>query len=72
MTTIQRVPRPRGELDPEQARRLERANEKRHQADAAYRAVVVALLDEGVSFAELSTATGHSTRTLQNWKREAR
>lgn len=70
-TTIRRVSRPRGELSAEQARRLERANEKRVTADSAYREVVVALLSEGVSFAELSAATGHSTRTLQNWKRDA-
>lgn len=69
-TTIRRVPRPRGELNPEQARRLDRANEKRWAADAAYREVVVGLLNEGVSFSELSRATGHSTRTLQNWKAE--
>ncbi|WP_197025336.1 helix-turn-helix domain-containing protein [Nocardioides sp. URHA0032] len=63
--------RPRGEVTVEQARRLERANEKRWAADVAYRAVVVEVLAEGASFAEVSKATGLSTNTLQRWKREA-
>lgn len=67
--TIRRVSRPRGELTLEQLRRLEKAAARATDAEAAYRDEVVAVLSEGASFAEVSAATGHSTHTLQAWKR---
>lgn len=70
-TTIRPVPRPRGDLTPDQMRRLERLRAKRDAADAEYRAGVVEVLNEGASFTRVKEATGHSTRTLQDWKREA-
>lgn len=70
--TIRRVARPRGELTLAQARRLEKANERRVATNADYRAVVLAIMAEGASFAEMSRATGLSTNTLQRWKREGR
>lgn len=69
--TIRRVSRPRGELTAAQERRLTRAGEKAFNAEAAWRAEVVATLNEGASFAEVSKFTGLSTNTLQRWKREA-
>jgi len=70
--TIPRVARPRGELTPAQVRRLARAAERREQAEADYRAEVLAVMAEGASFAQTSHATGLSTNTLQRWKREAK
>lgn len=49
-----------------------RAIEKRAQAEAECREVMVGLLSAGCSFAEVSKATGLSTNTLQRWKREAK
>lgn len=69
--TIPRVSRPRGEVTMPQMRRLLAATRKAREADMAMRAVVVAVLAEGASFAEVSKATGLSTNTLQRWKREA-
>lgn len=71
MTTIQRVPRPRGELTSDQLRRLSKAARRQVEADAMWRAEVVAVLSEGASFSEVSKVTGLSTRTLQNWKKAA-
>lgn len=70
--TIRRVPRPRGDLTPDQQRRLTRLRDKRDTAEAEYRAAVVQALNEGVSFAMLAEFTGHSTNTLQAWKKVAR
>lgn len=69
--TIARVARPRGEVTPEQATRLERARMSAEVAQHIYRSEVVAVLTEGASFAEVSKATGLSKTTLQKWKREA-
>lgn len=69
--TIRRVPRPRGDLTPEQQRRLTRLRDKRDAAEADYRAAVVQALTDGASFAMLAEFTGHSTNTLQAWKRAA-
>jgi hypothetical protein len=69
--SVRRVPRPRGSLTDAQQRRLTRAAGKRSQADADYRAEVLAVMAEGASFSEVSSWTGHSTKTLQTWKREA-
>lgn len=69
--TIRLVSRPRGELKPQQRRRLDAAAGKCAAAEAAYRAAVLAVMAEGCSFAEVSKATGLSTNTLQRWKREA-
>lgn len=64
-------PRPRGSLTAAQQRRLTRSREKRDQAEADHRAAVLDVLAEGASFLEVSEFTGHSTRTLQAWKRDA-
>lgn len=69
--TVPRVPRPRGSLSDDQARRLARAAARRVEAEQAYRAAVLAVMAEGASFAEVAKATGLSTNTLQRWKREA-
>lgn len=69
--TIRRVPRPRGELTPDQLRRFIRAENKVDAAKDELRRVVLSILAEGASFAEVSKATGLSTNTLQRWKREA-
>lgn len=69
--TLPRVVRPRGTLSDEQVRRLTKAGKKRHDANAAYRAEVVAVLLEGGSFNEVRDATSLSKDTLQRWKREA-
>lgn len=69
--TIPRVPRPRGELTKDQLRRFVRAENKLDDAKDELRRVVVEILAEGASFAEVSKATGLSTNTLQRWKREA-
>ncbi len=68
--TLPRVARPRGTLTDEQLRRLTKAGKKRGDANAAYRAEVVAVLLEGGSFNEVRDATGLSKDTLQRWKRE--
>lgn len=70
--TVRRVVRPRGEVTPQQQRRLDRAAAKAEAAQAELRAEVVAVLSEGGSFVEVAKATGLSTNTLQRWKREAR
>jgi DNA-directed RNA polymerase specialized sigma24 family protein len=70
--TVARVARPRGELTPQQERRLARAAEKAAAAQDYYRAEVVKALSEGASFVEVAKFTGLSTNTLQRWKREAR
>ena len=67
--TIRRMPRPRGDLTPEQQRRLARLRDKQDAAVAEYRAAVVEALEAGVSFAMMAQFTGHSTNTLQAWKR---
>ena len=69
--TIPRVPRPRGELTPDQRRRFIRAENRLDDAKDELRRVVLEILAEGASFAEVSKATGLSTNTLQRWKREA-
>lgn len=69
--TIPRVPRPRGSLTSAQERRLERAALAKMKGEREYVGVVLDLLGEGCSFAEVSKATGLSTNTLQRWKREA-
>lgn len=70
--TIRRVPRARGDLTADQQRRLTRLRDKRDAAEAEYRAAVVQALDEGASFAMLAEFTGHSTNTLQAWKKASR
>lgn len=77
--TIRRVPRARGDLTADQQRAITRARTKadksqaRAEQDAAeYRAAVVQALDEGASFAMLAEFTGHSTNTLQAWKKAAK
>ena len=50
---------------------MEKAAKAYAEAQAAFRAVVVGVLADGASFAEVSKATGLSTNTLQRWKREA-
>lgn len=65
-------PRPRGDLTPAQQRTLARLRERIDKADADYRAAVVQALDEGASFAQVAAFTGHSTNTLQAWKRAAK
>lgn len=65
-------PRPRGDLTPTQQRTLARLRDKRDAAEADYRAAVVQALDEGASFAQVAAFTGHSTNTLQAWKRAAK
>lgn len=69
--TIPRMPRPRGDLTPDQQRRLTRLRDKRDTAEADYRAAVVQALEDGVPFLRMSEFTGHSTNTLQAWKRAA-
>lgn len=69
--TIRPVSRQRGELTPAQKRRALRAATKAEEATAEHRAVIVAILAEGASFAEVSKFTGLSTQTLQRWKRDA-
>lgn len=69
--TIRRMPRARGDLTPDQQRRLTRLRDKRDTAEADYRAAVVQALNEGASFAMLAEFTGHSTNTLQAWKKAA-
>lgn len=69
--TIRRVARPRGELTAEQQRRLTRLQGKADAGVAEYRAAVVETLNEGASFAEVAAFTGHSTNTLQAWKKAA-
>lgn len=70
--TVRRVPRPRGDLTPDQQRRLARLRDKRDAAEAEYRTAVVQALNEGASFVMLAEFTGHSTNTLQAWKRAAK
>jgi transposase-like protein len=65
------APRPRGELSDAQRRKISKAAKAVDDAEAAYRAVVLAAMEAGASFAEVSKATGLSTNTLQRWKREA-
>lgn len=69
--TIRPMSRPRGDLTPDQQRRLTRLRDKRDAAEADYRAAVVQALEDGASFAMLAEFTGHSTNTLQAWKRAA-
>lgn len=69
--TIRRVARPRGEVTPEQAQRLDLALGDAELAKNKAREVVLAVMAEGASFSEVSKATGLSTATLQRWKREA-
>jgi len=70
--TIRRMARPRGTLTEQQLKRLSGAAKRQVEADAEWRATVVAIMAEGGSFAEVSKVTGLSTNTLQRWKREAR
>lgn len=70
-TTIPPVPRPRGELTEDEKRRAEFLREMADAARDEYRDYCVGLLAAGRSFSEVSKATGLSTRTLQNWKRDA-
>lgn len=70
--TIRRMGRPRGDLTPDQQRRLTRLRDKRDAAEADYRAAVVQALEDGASFLRMSEFTGHSTNTLQAWKKAAR
>ncbi len=69
--TIPRVPRPRGSLSDEQARRLDMAIGDLEKSKQRARETVAAVLSEGASFMEVSKATGLSTNTLQRWKKEA-
>jgi hypothetical protein len=66
------MPRPRGDLTPDQQRTLTRLRDKRDAIEADYRAAVVQALNDGASFAQMAEFTGHSTNTLQAWKRAAR
>ena len=70
--TIGRVARPRQMLTDAQRKRIARATTDAADATARKRAVIVAVLSEGASFAEVSRETGLSTNTLQRWKREQR
>lgn len=65
------APRPRGDLTDAQRRKIDKAAKACDDAQAIYRAVVLAAMAEGASFAEVSKATGLSTNTLQRWKRES-
>jgi len=69
--TIPRVPRPRGELTEAQRRRFIRAENALDDAKDRLREVVLSIMAEGASFAEVNKLTGISTNTLQRWKREA-
>lgn len=72
MATLRHMaPRPRGELSDAQRRKITKAAKAVDDAEVAYRAVVLAAMEDGASFAEVSKATGLSTNTLQRWKREA-
>lgn len=68
--TVRCMARNRGSLTPDQQRRLAQSAEKRENAEADYRAEVLAVMAEGGSFAEVAKVTGLSTNTLQRWKRE--
>jgi uncharacterized protein YerC len=65
------TPRPRGELSDAHRRKIEKAAKAVDDAQATHRAAVLAAMEDGASFAEVSKATGLSTNTLQRWKREA-
>lgn len=70
--TVQRVPRPRGELTSARARRLAHLVKARSDAEANLRIeALLALTEDGASFREVSDLTGLSTNTLQRWKRES-
>lgn len=69
--TIERVPRPRGEVTDKQRARLDALEYALCEAQREYREAVLRTLAQGASFAEVSKATGLSTNTLQRWKREA-
>lgn len=78
IATIHRVaslrrmtPRPRGEMDPADRRKIAKAAQAVAEAQAAHRSAVLAAMEHGASFAEVAAATGLSTNTLQRWKREA-
>lgn len=71
IATVQGMARPRGALTQTQLRMLANADRRRRDAEASYRAIVLTVMAEGASFAEVSKATGLSTNTLQRWKREA-
>lgn len=58
-------------MTPQQQRQLARLREKADAAEADYRAAVLTMLSEGVSYTVMSEFTGRSTSTLQAWKKEA-
>lgn len=65
------TPRPRGEIDQSDRRKIAKAAKAVADAQAAHRAAVLAAMENGASFAEVAAETGLSTNTLQRWKRES-
>lgn len=63
--------RPKGYMSSDQQRRLSRLRDEQEAAEADYRAAVVQALEDGASFLRMAEFTGHSTNTLQAWKRAA-
>lgn len=68
--TIRRVARPRGELPADTKKRLERLRAKADTSEADYRAAVIDAHRNGASFSTLRAELGHSTSTLQAWKKD--
>jgi DNA-directed RNA polymerase specialized sigma24 family protein len=65
------APQRRGLVPPETARRILAARDGIDQAEAAYRAEVLAALEAGASYRELAALTGTALSTIQKWKAEA-
>jgi transposase-like protein len=61
------VPRPRGEVDPADLRRIKRALARREDAQTELRQAVVDAYDHGASFRVLHDATGIAGTTIQDW-----
>lgn len=68
--SVTRVPRPRGEIDPADLRRIRKAMAGREKAQAELEQAVLDALDHGASFRVLTEATGIAGTTLQAWKRK--
>lgn len=67
-----RVPRPRGELDPADLRRIKRAMAGTEKAQAELEQAVTDALDHGASVRVVHEATGIAGTTIQRWKNRNR
>jgi hypothetical protein len=67
-----RLGRPQLPVSPERVARIQARARDLEQAEAAYRAEVIAALEEGASIRGAAEASGRSPRTIQNWWNEHR